>query len=376
GDGHVGGHMAEDGRLNIVALVQPLWTARAADYQLGTFFDALGDQLLDLAPLGLGYDRANGGVRGVGRAGLDLGSDRLGNFDDLVHAAVGHQQAGRGVAGLAAVVRAGHDAVGNHLLEVDVVEQDIGRLAAQLQGHALDGLGAVLHDLAAGTGGTGKGHHVDIRVRGHGRTHGGAITIDQVEYPGRYAGFIQHFGQQQGRQRCHFGRLQHHGATGGQGRSNLAGQLVDRPVPGGDQPAHADWLLDHQGVTDALFEFEFLQRLQGGGEMAGAGGGLGVFGQLGRRAHFQGNRLRKVGAAALVDIQDTVQQDDAVFAAGRRVGLDGGTGGGDGGVDVLSVTQGDGRDHFLGGGIDHVYRAITLGRYPLAVDIGVLFVAH
>src|SRR5690606_30078130 len=64
GDGHVGGHMAEDGRLNIVTLVQPLWTTRAADYQLGTFFDALGDQLLDLAPLGLGYGRAKGGSRG------------------------------------------------------------------------------------------------------------------------------------------------------------------------------------------------------------------------------------------------------------------------------------------------------------------------
>src|SRR5690606_249464 len=88
GDGHAGCHMAEDGRLNIGALVQPLWTTRAADYQLGTFFDALGDQLLDLAPLGLGYDRANGGVRGVGRAGLDLVSNGLGNLDDLVHAAV------------------------------------------------------------------------------------------------------------------------------------------------------------------------------------------------------------------------------------------------------------------------------------------------
>src|SRR5690606_13366172 len=85
GDGHVGGHMAEDGRLNIVALVQPLWAARAADYQVGTFFDSLGDQLLDLAPLGFGYDRANGGIRGVGRAGLDLGSNGLGNLHDFVH---------------------------------------------------------------------------------------------------------------------------------------------------------------------------------------------------------------------------------------------------------------------------------------------------
>src|SRR5690606_24922493 len=164
GDRHVVGDMPEHGGLDVIAAIQPLGTTGTADHQTGAFLNALGNQVLDLVPLCLGHDRAHGGVRGIGSAGLDLGGYRLGDLCYLIHAAVGYQHAGRGVTGLPSVVHAGHYPVGDHLLEVHIVEQDIGGLATQFQCHPLDGLGAVLHYLTASAGRAGKGHHVDIRM--------------------------------------------------------------------------------------------------------------------------------------------------------------------------------------------------------------------
>ena len=60
-----------------------------------------------------------------------------------------------------------------------------------------------------------------------------------------------------------FARLQHHGAARGDGRRHLAGDLVQRPVPGRDQSNHADAFAHDARGAAVLLELEALQRLQG-----------------------------------------------------------------------------------------------------------------
>ena len=74
----------------------------------------------------------------------------------------------------------------------------------------------------------------------------GAVAVHEVEHAGRHAGLLEDLGEDDGVQRRDLGRLQHHRATGGERRGDLAGDLVDRPVPRRDQRAHADRLPDEQ----------------------------------------------------------------------------------------------------------------------------------
>ena len=126
GDVHVVGDVAEHRGLDVETGLQTLWTIRAAGDQLGAFLDPFLDQALDLLPLGFGCYWTDHGIAGIRIAGLDLGRNGVGDGGDFVHAVVGDQQTGRGVAGLPGVVHAGHHRVTNHLLEIDVIEQDVG----------------------------------------------------------------------------------------------------------------------------------------------------------------------------------------------------------------------------------------------------------
>ena len=59
---------------------------------------------------------------------------------------------------------------------------------------------------------------------------------------------MEHLGEQDRVEGCDLGRLQHHGATGGDCRGDLAGDLVERPVPGRDHSDDAGRFLDEQEV--------------------------------------------------------------------------------------------------------------------------------
>ena len=104
------------------------------------------------------------------------------------------QQAGPGLAGLPGVhVDSPQRALGNQV-QVGIGQDDTGPLAAQLQGAALHGGGAIgLHD-AAHPGGTSERDLVDIRVQGHGIAHGGTVTVDHVEYA-RGQNLLQQLGE-------------------------------------------------------------------------------------------------------------------------------------------------------------------------------------
>ncbi|MNC23016.1 hypothetical protein D3C75_710270 [compost metagenome] len=102
----------------------------------------------------------------------------------------------------------------------------------------------------ASAGGAGERHHVHVRVFGQRFTDFRARPADQVEDTGRQADVFYHLRQQEGMQRGFLARLDHHGATGGQGRGQFADQLVQRVIPRVDERADTHGLADHQRIAD------------------------------------------------------------------------------------------------------------------------------
>ena len=174
----------EDGRGEVVAaLVAGDGHALAAGGQLGPLL--LADAHVALDPLQLlGRDqRAHVGGGVGGRAD----GDPLGDVDQAGHHLVvdrpGHQQPAAGGADLALVEE---DRVGGAVggqLQVGVVEQDVGRLAAQLQQDLLDRAGGQGGDPPADLGRAGEGDLVDLG-RGDQRLAGlGPEPGQDVDHP-------------------------------------------------------------------------------------------------------------------------------------------------------------------------------------------------
>ena len=126
--------------------------------------------------------------------------------------------------------------------EIGIGQDDVGRLAAEFLRHALDGRRGRLRHQHAGPGGAGDRDHVHVGVRGQRGADLRPFAVDQVEHTRRNAGVVHHLREQQRAQRRQLAGLQDDGAARRQGGADLRGDLVERPVPGGDQAAHADGL--------------------------------------------------------------------------------------------------------------------------------------
>src|SRR5204863_398524 len=70
---------------------------------------------------------------------------------------------------------------------------------------------------------------------------------------------------------------------------DLAGDLVQRPVPGRDHADHADGLAQDDGGAEILLKMVVLQHFQRRGDMAETGAGLQPLGHRQRRTHLVGN---------------------------------------------------------------------------------------
>ena len=74
------------------------------------------------------------------------------------------------------------------------------------------------------------------------------IAVHQVEHTRRDAGVVHHLGKEQGAQGRQLAGLQNDRASRCQGGADLGRDLVERPVPGRDQAAHADGLAHDRHV--------------------------------------------------------------------------------------------------------------------------------
>ncbi|MNK46889.1 hypothetical protein D3C87_656840 [compost metagenome] len=302
--------------------------------------------------------------------GVDLGHQALGDF--LVDAGL-HVDAVGAHAGLAGIaVLRGQDAV-DRAVQVGVVEHDEGRVAAQFQRQLLDGGRALLHQRAADFGRPREAqlaHDIAFAQRGADIARAAG---DDVEHARGHAGFFSQHGQRQRGQRRLLGRLDHHGAAGGQRRTDLAGDHGGGEVPGRDRGGDADGLLERQQAlpglgalqnvaVDALGLFgEPFQERRGVGDLArGLGDRLALFGR-----HDGGQVL-----LVLHHELGPLQQDRGAFLAG--LGAPGGQRGlsaGDGLFRFLAAQLRHGHDGLAGGGVVDGDGGAAAGAYPLAVDV-------
>ena len=126
------------------------------------------------------------------------------------------------------------------LVERGVVEDHVGRLAAELQRQLRAGAGELALDRLAHLGGAGERDlvHVALDERGSGP----AVAGDDVHDPRRELGLTEHVAEEERRERRRLGRLQHDGVPGGERGRDLPGEHQQREVPRDDLAGDSDRL--------------------------------------------------------------------------------------------------------------------------------------
>src|SRR5215208_5071135 len=95
---------------------------------------------------------------------------RLETGNEILRDAFLHEEPGSGTTDLALVEPDRIDETFDRAVDIGIVEDDIGRLAAKLQSERLAGAGGFLADEAADLGRAGEGDLVDILVLDEGGT--------------------------------------------------------------------------------------------------------------------------------------------------------------------------------------------------------------
>ena len=132
-DAHAVVDVGEHRRLHVPALLEPGRTAVAADDDLGAFFLTDGDVLLDPLLLTLGDERADLGRRVLRVADAQRADHLDERVDDLVVTLAAGEDARLRDARLAVVHERRELEAFDGRGEVGVVEDDRGRLAAELE---------------------------------------------------------------------------------------------------------------------------------------------------------------------------------------------------------------------------------------------------
>ena len=187
---------------------------------------------------------------------------------------------------------------------------------------------------------------------------------------------MHNFRPDNGVQRRHFGRLQHHRAARGDARRNLADDLVDRPVPRRDQPDYADRFARNQRRTLDILEPVALQHLDHPRQMRRAGSRLRLQRELQRRTHFPRQRLGNILPPLVVLGQNGPQQIQPVLARCPRERRKRRLRGSNRSVHILGTTDGDLRERLLGGRIDNAQQRGLQRIDPGPVHIVLPFMFH
>lgn len=225
-DAAVVGRVVDDGRLDEEALLGG-WSL-LANGELVALLTGVLEELLNLLVLHLVLHGAEEGA-GVGVADLDgLGEgDHLG--EELAVDALMDVDTLGGNADLAGVLEGTHDDLRSGLLDVDVGKDDGGIVAAELEGAALQGLGASSHDLLTSGNGTSERDLSNARVGSEHRAEL-VVTANSLENTGLEDRLCELDGLEGGVRGERAG-LDNHGVTSQKGRNDLAHGEDEREVP-------------------------------------------------------------------------------------------------------------------------------------------------
>ena len=236
------------------------------------------------------------------------------------------------------------------LVERRVVEDDVGGLAAELEGDLLVGAGDRAGDRLADLGRAGEGDLVDVGVR-HDRAAGVAGAGDDVDDARREVGLLADLGEEQRGQRGGLGRLEDDRVAARQGRGDLPRQHQQREVPRDDLAGDAERGRAVAGVLELVGPAGVVEEVRGDDR------DVDVARLLDRLAVVDRLQDGELAAALLDDPGDAVEVLGALGARHPRPDAGVGAAGGlHGRVDVGVAGLGDLGEHLLGGGVDRLER--------------------
>ena len=221
---------------------------------------------------------------------------------------------------------------------------------------------------AAGAGGAGERHHVDIRVFDQRVAHGVAFAADEIEDTLGKVCLGQNVRQDIGTLGRDFRRLEHYRATGGNGRNHLEDDLVQGVVPGSDASHHAHRRVLHLGVADLFGEGEFRQHFQvafGNGRRQPR---LDAGGQFNGHSHFPAHRFGYFTCPFFQAGMQLLQHMQSFFQRAFRPAFESRTGGGYGLLHFLTTGGGDPGNNVASGRFVDI-NGLTIPVLPLAVDV-------
>ena len=254
-----------------------------------------------------------------------------------------------------------------HRAEVGVLEDDHGRLAAELEVHALHAVDGAAHHGLAGLGRAGHAHHVDLAV-GDERLPDLGVAGDHAEEARGQAGLHGELGEPQGRARRRRRGLHDDGVARGERGAGLPDRHDEREVPRRDARDDADRAAreDRRVPVRERPRAGAVERAGGAREepqVVDAERQLAVVGGRPRLAGVLDLELREVLGVGLERVGEAEQGERPLPRRLRRpLGLRGARGGG-GLVDVGDARRGERRDLLLGGrvGDDGVVAACRRG---------------
>lgn len=354
GDLHVGSNVSEDGGLDEVTLSAVALTTNSDG---STLLLAVVDVLHNSIELELGDLGTLEGIGGEGVAELVLGGTLLEAGDELVVDALLDQQAGAGTAALAMVEEDTEVGPGDGVVDIGVIEDNVGRLTTQLEGDLLQvGLGGSLQDGAANQGRTSESNLVNIHVAGDSGTSNTAKAGDDVNDTGREASLNNQLGGVETRQRSLLSGLNDNGVTGGDGGTNLPGPHQDGEVPGDNLTANTDGLVAGVGESLGVGVDSLTVDLVGPATVvAQAAGGVGNI-NLGHGDGLTVVESLDGGKGLHITLEQIGQLSEhtATVRGGHTVPgtLEGSASGLDGDVDILLGSLVDGGDNLLIGRVE------------------------
>ncbi len=229
-----------------------------------------------------------------------------------------------------------------------VGEDDVGVLAAEFEGHLLDGGRGGLGDLGAADQAAGEGDQVDVGVLGEPGADRVPGAGDEVGHARGQAGLGQQVDQGDGGHRGDLAGLDHEGVAGGERWGDLPARLEERVVPGGDQRADADRFVDDHAVDVGRARVDDPARGLGGYQVGEVAEGVGDAGDvdaalLDGLARVPALQQAELLAVAHQQVGHAAQQGGALGDRGARPGalVERVPGGGHSAFGVLLVTLGD-----------------------------------
>ncbi|CCV04004.1 hypothetical protein MESS2_1190004 [Mesorhizobium metallidurans STM 2683] len=327
----------------------------------GALFRPFRDQALDAVELAQIDQRADIGVLVERAADAQPAHPHLDLGDEGVGYAFLHQQPRTGAADLALVEPDAVDQTLDGAVEIGVLEDDEGRLAAKLQRQFFAGPRGGFPDDLADFRRTGEGDLLNACMIDDRRTRFRA-ALDDVDDALRHAGASADLGEQDGGERRELCRLQHHRAAGGKGGRDLPGQHQQRKIPRNDLADDADALVIRKIPVQRLCPAGMVD------EMADCQRHVDVAAFADRLAIVDRFQHREQALVALHGAADGVQHFRALIAGGRGPFRQGFRGGRNRRVDIGYTGIRHLGQQLAGGGIAGLESLAACGGFPVATN--------